>query len=136
MNKKIEEIIVKSFFNKRIQQRVLFELFSPSKRSYALSRLCHNYSITLCGKFMNHIPKPNSDPEEIERLLIKQGAQDICYVMSMNSSTDGEELDLKTAIEQSVGDGMPYLISCIHGKLAYFQAEQDYGAPQRFILKR
>jgi hypothetical protein len=38
MNKEIEEAIVKSFFNKNKQQRVLFELFSPQKRRDALCR--------------------------------------------------------------------------------------------------
>ncbi|MFX3674869.1 MAG: hypothetical protein ACE3JQ_10535 [Paenisporosarcina sp.] len=32
MNKEIEKIIVESFFVKRIQQRVLFQLSSPKKR--------------------------------------------------------------------------------------------------------
>jgi hypothetical protein len=47
MNKEIEEIIVKSFFNKRIQQRVLFELSSPKKRWDALRGLRHKYYDTL-----------------------------------------------------------------------------------------
>lgn len=38
MNKEIEEIIVKTFFVKRIQQRVLFELSSPQKRYDAFGR--------------------------------------------------------------------------------------------------
>lgn len=69
MNKAIEEIIVKSFFTKRLQDRVLFELFSKKKRQDALSRLCHNYRTTLRKEFMIEIQKPNSDYEEIAKLL-------------------------------------------------------------------
>jgi hypothetical protein len=35
MNKGIEEIVVKTFFEKRIQERVMYELFSPKKRDKA-----------------------------------------------------------------------------------------------------
>jgi hypothetical protein len=60
MNKEIEEIIIKSFSNKRIQQRVLFELSSPKKRWNALRGLCHHYYDTLRNEYMIEIPKPNS----------------------------------------------------------------------------
>ncbi|OIK14255.1 hypothetical protein BIV60_12170 [Bacillus sp. MUM 116] len=136
MNKELEKIIVKSFFNKRIQQRVLFELFSPKKRRDALSRLNHDYLFTLREEYMIRIPNSNLDRQEIERLLIKHGAGDICYVMSLNDSIDGKEMDLKTAIDRVFGYGLSSIISCIDGKLAYFQAEQECGAPPRFILKK
>ncbi|MGM0924767.1 MAG: hypothetical protein ACQEWW_26890 [Bacillota bacterium] len=136
MNKEIEEIIVKSFFNKRIQQRVLFELFSAKRRMDAMNRLNHNYLTTLLKEFMIEIPKPNSDPEEIEKLLKKQGAGNDCYAMSWNDSIDGKHMSLTSALEVAVGEGFPSIISCILGKLAYFEAEQDYGPPPRFILKR
>lgn len=135
MDKELEEIIVKSFFNKRIQQRVLFELFSPKKRRDAIHRLS-NYSITLRNEFMFEIPKPNSDPEEIEKLLKKQGAGNDCYAMSCNDTIDGKHMCLTSALEVAVGEGFPSLISCDAGKLAYFEAEQSYGPPPRFILKR
>jgi hypothetical protein len=136
MNKEIEEAIVKSFFNKNKQQRVLFELFSPQKRRDALCRLNHNYSMMLRKEFMIQIPKSNLDRNEIERLLTEKGGGNICYVMSINEDIDGKEMALKTAIDQVYGYGLSSIISCINGKLAYFQAEQEYGAPPRFIIKR
>ncbi|MEY8754357.1 hypothetical protein AB9M93_07285 [Peribacillus frigoritolerans] len=136
MDKELEDIIVKSFFNKRIQQRVLFELFSAKKRMDAIGRLNHNYLTTLREEFMIEIPKPNSDPEEIENLLKKQGAGNDCYAISWNDSIDGKYMSLTSALEVSVGEGFPSIISCIPGKLAYFEAEQSYGPPPRFILKR
>lgn len=136
MDKELEEIIVKSFINKRIQQRVLFELFSPKKRDNVMNMLCHNYSDTLRKEFMIEIPKPNSDPNEIAKLMKKQGASNDCYAMSWNHSIDGKHMSLSSALEVAVGEGFPSLISCIPGKLAYFEAEQEYGPPPRFILKR
>ncbi|WP_066370725.1 hypothetical protein [Neobacillus fumarioli] len=136
MIKEFEEKIIKSFFNKRVQQRILYELFSPQKRGDALWKLNHSYSGTLRKEFMIQIPKSQLDRQEIERLLIKQGAGDTCYVMSLNDAIDGKEMDLKTAIDRVFGYGLSSIISCVHGHLAYFQAEQELGAPPRFILKR
>ncbi|MDQ0201977.1 hypothetical protein [Neobacillus ginsengisoli] len=136
MNKEIEEIIVKSFFNKRIRQRVLFELSTQNKRRHALHRLCHNYFETLRNEYMIEIPKPNSDPQEIVKIMKKYGAEDSCYSISLNEDIDGKELPLLTAIEEAVGYGMPSIVSCIPGKLVYFETELVSGSPPRFILKR
>jgi hypothetical protein len=136
MNKEIEEIIVKTFFIKKIQQRVLFELSSNKKRRDRIARI---ESPLECFRkeFIYEIPKPNSDFEEIEKLLKKQGAGNMCYVMtSIISDMDGKELPLKEALENLIGCGMPFLISCAPDKLAYFQGEQGYGPPRRFILKK
>lgn len=43
---------------------------------------------------------------------------------------------LTSALEVAVGEGFPSIVSCISGKLAYFEAEQVYDSPPRFILKR
>jgi hypothetical protein len=43
---------------------------------------------------------------------------------------------LLTAMEHAVEYGFPSIVSCIPNKLAYFEAEQVYGAPPRYILKR
>lgn len=136
MNKELEEIIVKSFFTKRLRERVIFELSSPKRRKNALSRLCHTYHTTLLEHYMIEIPKPNSDPSEIEALLKSYGAEKTCYVISWYEEIDGKHLSLRTALERAVGRGLPSLISCIPGELAYFEAEQENGAPPRYILKR
>lgn len=136
MGKELDEIIVKSFFNKTIQQRVLFELSSPKKRLDAIKRLNHNYSVTLRKEFMIEIPRPNSNPEKIAEIMKMHGAGEFCYSISWCEEIDGKELPLLMALEKAVGFGMPSIVSCIPGKLAYFEAEQEYGAPPRFILKR
>ncbi|KAB7709058.1 hypothetical protein F9802_02725 [Bacillus aerolatus] len=132
MNKEQEEIVVRSFFAKRLQERVIFELFSPKRREKALHRLNHDYKKTLREEYMMEIPKPNSSPMEIANLLKKHGAGKQCYVISFNDNIDGKELPLLTALEHAVGYGFPSIVSCIPN----FEAEQEYGAPPRYILKR
>ncbi|KOF08702.1 hypothetical protein AC739_18870 [Planococcus glaciei] len=136
MKKEMEELIVKSFFEKNVQERVLHELFTPKKRDHALNRLCHEYQRMLKGKYMIEIPPPNSDPDDIYELLMKNGAEKMCYSLSHSEKVDGKELPLQEVLEHAVGFGFPSIISCIPGELAYFEAEQAYGSPPRFILKR
>ncbi|MGE6375772.1 hypothetical protein [Peribacillus muralis] len=136
MDKEHEKRIVKRFFAKRIQDRVIFELSSERKRVEALNRLCHNYGKTLLPEYMIEIPTPNSDYQEIATLLKKQGAPNDCYVISWNEEIDGKKLSLNEALKKVVGFGMPSIISCIEGSLAYFEAEQEMGSPSRFFLKR
>ncbi|WP_286131666.1 hypothetical protein [Bacillus sp. FJAT-25509] len=112
MDKEIEEIIVKSFFTKRIQDRVLFELFSKKKRKDALGRLCHNYDKTLNLESLIEIKKPISNAIEVANILREHSAGDWCYSISWSERIDGKELPLLNALETAVGNGMPSLISC------------------------
>ncbi|WP_180228740.1 hypothetical protein [Priestia megaterium] len=82
MNRTQEQLIVKAFFEKRIQERVLHELASPKKRLDALSRLCHNYTTTLRKKYLIELPKANFNKENLESLLRKYGPIKQCYVIS------------------------------------------------------
>ncbi|ANU28309.1 hypothetical protein [Planococcus versutus] len=136
MKKEMEELIVKSFFEKQMQERVLYELFTPKKRNHSLNRLCHQYTKMLKEKYMFEIPPPNSSPKYIYELLKSNGAAKMCYSLSYNEKIDGKELPLQEALEHAVGFGFPSIISCIPGELAYFEAEQGFGSPPRYILKR
>jgi hypothetical protein len=50
---------------------------------------------------------------------------------SENSELDGKEIDLQTALKETIGYQMGTFISCIPGKLAYFEDEDG-----RYILER
>jgi hypothetical protein len=69
-------------------------------------------------------------------ILSRLGASNDCYAMLWNHTIDGKHMSLSSALEVAVGKGSPSIISCIPGKLAYFEAEQVYGPPPRYILKR
>lgn len=133
MDQEYEKILVKSFFTKRIQNRVLYELASPKKRKHVISRLS-NYQDYLETEYFIEIPKPNSYYIETLDLLKKYGAGDFCYAISNHHELDGRHLKLQEALEKAIGNGMPSLISCIPNKLAYFEGEQMYGSPDRFII--
>ena len=136
MNRTQEEILVKAFFEKRLQGRVLYELSSPKKRQDALSRLCHNYATTLRKQYLIEVPQANFNKEALANLLRKYGPIKQCYVISWDENIDGKEMSLSSALEHIVGLGMPSIVSCISGKLAYFESEQGFGPPPRYILNK
>ncbi|OKO50692.1 hypothetical protein ABH17_028300 (plasmid) [Bacillus toyonensis] len=137
VDKEQEELLVKTFFEKRVRERILHELFSPKKRQNVFHRLCHNFNSILSTKYMIEITKPNSDPDKIVSLLHKYGAIDSCYVIAMDSDLDCKYIPLSIAVEKVIESGWPTIISCIPSKLAFFPAEQDpMGLTPRNFLKR
>jgi hypothetical protein len=63
--------------------------------------------------------------ENIVRLLKSKGAGDTCCVISANMDIDGRVLTLESALESVVGSGAGAILSCIPGKLAYFEGEDE-----------
>ena len=58
------------------------------------------------------------------RVLKSFGAPAICHVISSNSELDGREMDLAEALTEIIGRDFGAFISCIPGKLAYFESEE------------
>ncbi|WP_329470780.1 hypothetical protein [Exiguobacterium sp. 9-2] len=136
MDKDQERVLVQSFFVKRVQERVLHELFTPKKRDMALQRLDHRYLSMLKNDYLIEIKPPNSWPEDTYDLLKQYGAPDMCYCLSENELISGKTLPLREALEHAIGFGFASIISCIPGELAYFEAEQSFGPPPRYLLKK
>ena len=70
---------------------------------------------------------------DVEKILKQYGAPQICHVISESSEVDGKDLPLKAAIEEVLGYGMGSVISCIPGRLAYYEGEMP---SDRFVLKK
>lgn len=131
MNKETEKKTVDAFFVKDIRDRAVFELGKESKRREYIFKLT-------AGKFrdgrLSKLDFPVSSHKVIYEHLKSLGAPRMCYVMSIDVSIDGTEMPLEDALDKTLGLG-PVLISCIPGELAYFEEEQEAGAPGRYILK-
>ncbi|WP_394679575.1 hypothetical protein [uncultured Exiguobacterium sp.] len=132
MDKEQEIVLVQSFFVKRVQERVLHELFTPKKRDMA----DHRYLSMLKNDYLIEIKPPNSWPDDTYDLLKQHGAPDTCYCLSENELISGKTLPLREALEHAIGFGFASIISCIPGELAYFEAEQSFGPPPRYLLKK
>jgi hypothetical protein len=129
-----EEAFVHAFVDKDRRERLLFEL--RKHRGRFLGRFSHDALKFLDPRFVTPIKPPNSDPVTISRLLHANGAENTCYAMSHNEKIDGQILPLADAVAAAVGFGMPTILSCCPGLLAYIETEQVRGPPDRFIVSR
>ena len=84
-------------------------------------------------RFAVEIPSTWS-ASDIVRALRVRGAPSGCYVMSEHSShLDEREMPLHEAIHMVYGNGFGTLVSCIPGRLCYFETEEPN---DRYILER
>lgn len=127
-----EQGFVASFVQKDRQDRLVFEL--QKHRGRFLGRFCHTALDYLDPRFVIRLDPPNSDSSAILRLLTAKGAGPKCYAISMNAFIDGRILLLSEALEAAIGFGLPTILSCRPGKLAYIETEQVTGPPERFLL--
>lgn len=133
-----EKKIIANFFNKRIQKRIYYELTVPEKRRKIFDRLSDRPDEALDPRFIYPFElKGGRGTDQLFDKLVRHGAsRHKCYVMSDFSDLDGKYVALREAIDTMVYDGMPFIISCIPGQLAYFEGEQGYGPPPRYLLER
>jgi hypothetical protein len=64
--------------------------------------------------------------------LIGLGASGNCYVMSVDRELDAQSMTLERAIQSCYASGMGTFVSCIPGRLGYFEGED---AGYRFVLQ-
>ena len=124
-----EEALVKAFIPPHRQERFLEIIAKPKKRAKLLAELSHFKALN--PQFIIPIPPNQQNPSALAKLLTGKGAGPTCYVISENSRLDGREVDLATALEETVGSQMGTLISCVPGRLGYFEDEDG-----RCILER
>jgi hypothetical protein len=127
----IEEQFVKSFIAPQKRDRYLSLLKTDKGRSKLLRDL--NRPSDLDSRYAASIPSKEVTVDGIEKMLLRRGAPAICYVMSSNGLIDGQILPLREALADTIGYENGTLISCIDGKLGYFELE-DGG--EAYILEK
>jgi hypothetical protein len=124
-----EEAFIKCFVQADQQDRLLALLASPKNRLKLVHLLAHN--IRLDSRRAAKVPRDQHAASTIEKILLSKGAPPTRYVFSENSEVDQKEMRLADALGAVVGRGMGTVISCIPGKLGYFEYED---AGERYIL--
>jgi hypothetical protein len=80
---------------------------------------------------------PSLDAEQqrgwILSTLKALGAPRSCYLVSENPGWDGERVDLDDALARVMGLGYGTLVSCVPGRVAYFEGEEP---GDRWVLNR
>lgn len=125
-----EEALVKAFLEPSRQERFLAFLSKPKHRHKFTAELAHRYTRFLQPQFLKAIPPSQRNPSAIYNLLRSLGAGEQCWVIS-EGELDGQEVELLLALNEVVGRGLGTLISCIPGRLAYFESEDE-----RLVLQR
>lgn len=122
----MEEEIVKNYVVKNRQERILWELSSPRKRSGIMWR--HFPGVRLfkaeCLQAADYMP-----PDVLEKRLFElSGAKSVYY---MGADQIGE-FSLKEAVKMADMNDV-CIIYCGNG-IGYYQGEQEYGNAPRFLL--
>ena len=124
-----EEDLIKAFFVPTKRERYLEMIANPRKRKKFLLELSHFKALD--PRYCFAVPKVEHTAEQIAAFLTRNGATPSCWVTSEDSDLDGKELPLLEALKKVVGYQMGTFLSCVPGKLAYFEDEDD-----RWILVR
>jgi hypothetical protein len=124
-----EEAAVRAFIRPNRQERYREFLSDPKRRNIFTSELGHFNALD--PKCIVAIPPGQQNSSSVAELLTAKGAGSRCWVISENSKLDAQEWDLREALDETIGRGMGTIISCVAGKLGYFEDEDV-----RYILER
>ncbi|MBI2421705.1 MAG: hypothetical protein HYV27_02665 [Candidatus Hydrogenedentes bacterium] len=123
--------LIRAFFQPIRRDRAEWMVSTPGKRIKFINRLAHCRDLD--ERFTTWLAPSVKHTPDILRLLRERGAPETCYVVSLLSCADGKIMPLEDALDAVVGISLGSLISCIPGRLAFFESE-DRGA--RCILER
>jgi hypothetical protein len=126
-----EEQFARAFIVPAKQERYLSMLESAKGRARLLAKFPHCRDLNMSHATL--VPAAQQNAEAIAKLLRQRGARDLCHVISADRDIDNRELPLEKALDEAVGMNMGTFISCIPGRLGYFEFE-DLG--ERYILAR
>ncbi|MBZ5645259.1 MAG: hypothetical protein LAO19_21070 [Acidobacteriia bacterium] len=113
--------------NKRDRYREI--LSSPRLRRKFTSQLAHFTDFD--PKYRLPIPSSKLFVNNIARELQRRHSPVIVFAISEDPALDQKDLPLVEALKQIVGRGMGTVLSCIPGRLAFVETEDE-----RFILER
>lgn len=121
--------LVRAFFLPQRQERYLDLLSGLHRRKSITDQLAHFKHVDTRWAFA--VPKDLLRAADVALFLNAKGAPDTCYVISEDDDLDGKEISLAKALAAIIGRGIGTFLSCLPGKLAYFEDEDD-----RWILQR
>ena len=126
-----EEQFARLFILPEKCDRYLTLFQSKRGRKKLRAGLCHSGDID--NRFARQVPAADQNAESVERILKSKGASDNCYLFSAESAFDEREMKLLDALQEVVGSGSGTFVSCIPGKLGYFEFEDT---KERCVLER
>ena len=126
-----EAALIKAFVSQNKQERYLDFVANAKRRKKFVQALYHFNDFD--RSYEVAIPRNQRTPEEIARLLKSRGAPETCYAISTNKAIDQKRIALSEVLQSIVDGSDGTLLSCIPGRLAYFEGESP---GECFILER
>jgi hypothetical protein len=124
-----ERSLVAAFVKRNKRDRYREILSSERLRHKFTNQLAHFTDFD--PKYRVPIPSNKLFVDNIARELQKRHSPNIVFAISEDPALDQKELRLTEALKQIVGRGMGTVLSCIPGRLAFVETEDE-----RFILER
>lgn len=118
---KHEAAFFRTFAVKRKRKRFLEQLASKRGRIRLRESLPHFTDFD--ERWMFEIPPASQTTDGILFILRAKGATANCCVISYWDELDGRQLSLTDALREVVGVSGGTIISCIPGRVAYFEGE-------------
>lgn len=104
------------------RRRIATLLELGAKRRRDVRELLH-HAMQLDPRFSQHLTGSDAFSGPVEARLSKLGAPANCYVLAANSHLDGREMPLSEALGAIIGMGDGAFVSCIPGRLGFFEYE-------------
>ena len=118
-----EEQFVKTFLPPVCGERFLDALANPKRREVFHRHLCHPKDGFLIAKYILAIKPSEQYTVFVAERLRKMGAPQECWVFG--NRLDGKPMFLEAALDALIGGRSGTIASCIPGKLAFFESEED-----------
>ena len=92
------------------------------KRRRDVRELLH-HSVRLDPRFAQRLNGGDAFSGPVEAILRKRVSPSTCYLLAANSDLDGREMPLCEALETIIGMGDGAFVSCIPGRLGFYEYE-------------
>jgi hypothetical protein len=113
------------------RDRYLGLLASARGRAKMRDALAHFRDLD--ARYARPVAPADQAPGRLAALLRSRGAPADCYLLAEDAALDGLVLPLEEALAAVVGRGMGAFVSCVPGRLAYYEGED---AGERYLLER
>jgi hypothetical protein len=124
-----EHSLIAAFVKRAKRDRYREILSNPRLRHKFTNQLAHFTDFD--PRYRLSIPSHKLSVDNIARELLKRHSPSFVFAISEDPALDQKELPLVEALKQIVGRGMGTILSCIPGRLAFVETEDE-----RFILER
>jgi hypothetical protein len=124
-----EQAFVEAFIHPDRRERFLAALANPKKRAVFNRELHHPKPNFLQTKYIEQIVPSQQYTRFVAPRLKSMGAPDDCWVFG--NHVDGRPMKLEDALDELIGLRSGTIVSCLPGKLAFFESEDE-----RVILRK